>query len=294
MGVRLTVATNRPELLAAAAAACRGWEGEPDEAGARLRLGLEVGSVGRGDGETETRVDGRSLRISGGRVDAYADSVTGSAHCVVTEDRLADRAAFLCDVLDPLLLFLLTRSGRAPVHAAGFMAGDLVILLAGPSGSGKSCLALAAHEAGFRLLSDDIVYVQLRPRLRVWGIPRPIHVFPEDAPAGRKGGALRLRNGKLKRAVPVEAGATAATARRAVLCLLERGAEVSIESISPAEAMSSLEFEPGFDLLRGDIEQAFAALAMEGAWRLTLSAEPAEAISLLSRKFGPPGATARQ
>lgn len=279
-------------MLAAVAAACRGWEGEPDGSDIALHLRLVLRQDICADGDPEIQVEGRRLWIRGGGVDAKADADRGSATCAVAEDHLADPEALCVDVIDPLLLFLLTRSGRAPVHAAGFLAGDLAILLAGPSGSGKSCLALAARAAGFPLLSDDIVYVQLRPELRVWGLPRSIHVFPEDAPAGRQEGALRLRNGKLKRAIPIDAGATAITATKAVLCILERGTAVSLSPISQAEAFRGLHLEPGFDLLRVDFEAALETLTRNGAWRLALSGDPNDAIAVIGRNLRRLGATA--
>lgn len=291
LGIRLAVKADRPETLAAVAAACRGWEGEPDGTGPLLRLDIVVGRDICRDGDPEIRVDGRRLRIEGGGVEAEADSAAGSARCAVTEERLADREALCGDVLDPLLLFLLTRNGRAPIHAAGFLAGDLAVLLAGPSGAGKSCLALAAQAAGFRLLGDDILYVQLRPELRVRGVPRAIHVFPDDAP-GAAGSPIRVRKGKLKRAVPITACGTAPTARKAVLCLLDRGKRASLEPIGSGEALRGQRWEPGFDLLSADIEAALAALTRNGAWRLALSSDPAEAIGLLSRNLSRLGQTA--
>lgn len=265
----------------AVADACRGWEGHADGTARLLRLKLVLGRGQCGTGDSEVRVEGHRLLVNGRGVQAWADAASGSAECMMADDSRLDREALREEVLDPLILFLITRSGRTPIHASGFIAGGLAVLLAGSSGIGKSCLALAAHEAGFRLLSDDTVYVQLQPALRIWGIPRPIHLFPADVPIGA-GNAVRVRSGKLKHAVPVGAASEAATARDAALCVLSRGAEVSLERISREEAMRALgEFEPGFDLLQTDIEVALEALARTGAWRLTLSSNPAEAISLL-------------
>ncbi|MEA3016540.1 MAG: hypothetical protein QOI38_1262, partial [Sphingomonadales bacterium] len=245
-----------------------------------------------GAGPPVSAIDGGRLRVEGAGADAWADSETGVARCSV-HPALLDEPQVLRDaVIEPLLLFLVTRRGRTPLHAAGFLGGDLAVLLLGPSGAGKSCLALTAREAGYELLSDDTVYVQLRPHLRIRGMPRPIHLLPADAPEDA-GGALRLRNGRLKHAVPVRAPRRAPVARRAALCLLARGDEARLEPIGPAEVQAVADIlEPGFDLLRPDIEAALARLGEGGGWRLTLSADPAEAIDLLTRNLDRLGADA--
>jgi hypothetical protein len=284
LGIRLAVEADRAALLNFVAETCGGWEGEP-QPGLLLRLGLTVGSGPFGTGSPEVAIDHMRLRILGEGVDAWADAETGVAGCAVHAALLEQGQVLRDEVLDPLLLFLLTRSGRTPLHAAGFLAGDLGVLLLGPSGAGKSCLALAAQEAGYALLSDDTVYVQSWPDFRVWGIPRPIHLFPGDAPKGA-GGAMRLRSGRLKHAVPVRATQRAPAAPRAALCLLARGEQARLEPIAPAELLgAAASIEPGFDLLRADIEATLTRLGEGGAWRLTLSADPAEAIDLLTRNL---------
>lgn len=210
-----------------------------------------------------------------------ADADMGWACCTVDPALLERKQMLRDEVLDPLLLFLLTRSGRTPLHASGFLVGDLAVLLYGPSGSGKSCLALAAHQAGHELLSDDTVFVELRPELRVWGMPRPIHLLPADAPEG-SGGTLRDRNGRLKHALPVGLSQRPRVAQSAILCLLERGSGALLEPVGEAEIRALADrLEPGFDLLRAESEAALARLGGSGAWRLRLSSEPAEAIDLL-------------
>jgi len=191
-------------------------------------------------------------------------------------------------VVDPLLLFLLTRAGRVPVHAAGVCVGETAVVLAGASGSGKSTLAHAALRAGLGVLSDDTVFVEREPALRVWGYPRPIHLLPESAEAAGVDGEPRLRGGRWKLAVPsASAGPAPTSASRAVLCLLERGEAVSLRSIPPEEAVAALvgALEPGFDHFRDGIPDVARALAAGGAWRLTLSADPEEAVAAILR-FG--------
>lgn len=280
LGIPLEVETNEPELLSAVAETCRGWEDDVDPAARRLHLILVLDERAEGAGEPEIRVEGQYLRIEGGGIEASADSESGFAWCRVSASRLLDHDALRRDLLDPMILFLVTRRGRAPIHAAGFLAGDLAVLLAGPAGAGKSCLALAAHQAGFRLLSDDTVYVSAKPGLRVWGIPRPIHLYPGDAPACGMG-PERIRNGKRKCALPVRQDGSP-VARRAALCVLEFGPSAALDWINQAEALRRCgPLEAGFDLLQDPIDTALETLTRNGAWRLTLSPRPAEAIALL-------------
>ncbi|HEX8366349.1 MAG TPA: hypothetical protein VF603_13795 [Allosphingosinicella sp.] len=284
LGIRLAVEADSAALLGAVAGACRGWEGDP-EPGRLLRLDLRLRTGPFGEGPPLLSVEGGRLRIEGGKLEASADAETGQGRCAVHPDLLEVEQALRDEALDPLLLFLLTRSGRTPLHAAGFIVRDLAVLLLGPSGAGKSCLALAAAQKELTLLSDDTVYVQLQPELRVWGIPRAIHLFPGDAPEGTVG-ALRLRNGRLKQAVPAGLCERAPVAQNAALCLLAPGRNARLERIGPDEVRAAADaLEPGFDLLRPDIEAALARLGASGGWRLTLSAEPAEAIDLLIRNL---------
>ena len=282
LGIPLEVETDEPELLAAVAQACRDWEDDIDPAVRSLHLGLVLDERLGETGEPDIRVEGQHLRIEGGGIRATADAGSGHARCRVSATYLHDHDTLRRKLLDPVILFMVTRRGRAPIHAAGFLAGDLAILLAGPAGAGKSCLALAAHQAGFRLLSDDTLYVSIAPSLRIWGIPNPIHLFPADAPVSGAGPA-RLRNGKLKHAVRVQPTRSPSVARRAALCILDFGSGAALERIDQAEALRRCgPLEAGFDLLRTPIEAALETLTRDGAWRLTLSPRPSEAIALLA------------
>lgn len=281
LGVMLRVKASHPRLIEAAAAACHGWEAPTDLPGPILHLSLKVGPVPVDGTGPVVATDGLRLSIRGD-VEAHADAARGEAWCRVANANAFDDPAFREQVLDCLILWLLTRNGRTPIHASGFAVGPTAILLAGRSGSGKSCLALAAHSAGFPLLSDDTVYLETERRFRVWGIPRPIHLFPEDAPR-QEDAPIRLRNGKRKRAIALPSPPLPVTADAASLCVLRRGDRASLEWLDPVAALTALgPLEPGFHLLATDIEAGLRRLTRRGAWRLTLSAEPKEAIALLA------------
>jgi hypothetical protein len=277
-GIPTLIIADDPQLLAAARAAYAMWSVEAPIAGPALELRLEIGHASSTEVSFEIGVEGSRLRLSGDAVAGAADATTGLAWAQVPA-ALADDPVALTELMDSLLLFMLARRGRTPVHAAAFMLGEGAVALAGPSGSGKSTLALAAAQDGYPLLSDDTIFVQREPGFALWGFPRAIHLFPEDSPAGDH--PTRIRNAKLKKAIL--APKVALKAQSALLVLLERGDRLALAAIDPADAVQSLmRLDPGFDLLAAESRAAIGALASRGAWRLTLERDPAAAIRLLA------------
>jgi len=86
-------------------------------------------------------------------------------------------------VIFPMLLSIMAGSaGLIELHASCVAKNDGGLILAGPSRSGKSTLAMAFKVAGFRLLSDDRTFCSLeRGKLQAWGLPRPLKLRPEAA-----------------------------------------------------------------------------------------------------------------
>ena len=286
MGRPVVIGSSDDGLLAAAAQACAGWRQAPPAGGPPMRLTLELGDDAGDETPADIAVEGPRLRLSGAGLSGWADAGSLAAFCRVPR-RLAERPDLLAgQVIDTLLLFLLTRSGRVPLHAAGIVVDGVALVLAGPSGTGKSTLSLAAMRRGLRILSDDTLYIQLQPALRIWGFPRPLHVFPADAPGFTR--ETRFRAGKLKASVPLPDWPGPPVADRAALVLLERGEQVRLAPAAASEAVRALSrLEPGFDLLAAESAAAVEALAAAGTWRLVLSRDPAEAIEALVRQFAP-------
>jgi hypothetical protein len=291
MGIPVRFEADDRALLQSALQPYSDWSAAPRDQGAaplriRLRLGADAQTAGH---EAAIVLENSLLSIRGHAAEGEARSDTRQARCLVPTDLASDPGWLASALLDTIVLFLVTRSGRIPLHAAGLLLGESAILLAGPSGSGKSTLALAAHREGIPVLSEDTVYVQLEPGFRVWGFPRPIHLLPTEEGrlgqlSGTSTGAPRLRGGRWK--IPVHAEQSwpnGPTAERALLFLLDRGDRVEIRPVSQDVAHERVlrQLEPGFDHFRQDLPRALELVTRAGAWSLTLSADPVEAIAAI-------------
>src|SRR5262245_60152684 len=109
----VVIRASDPALLKAAAEAYSNWRGSGQAHGPPITLALEAGEA-VADDPLRIEVRGRSLRLAGAGVDGWADARSLASACRVPR-------ALAGEAVDTLLLFLLTRSGRTPLHAAGVM-----------------------------------------------------------------------------------------------------------------------------------------------------------------------------
>jgi hypothetical protein len=220
---------------------------------------------------------------------AVSDPARREAVVYATTTLVADRDHFRDAMLEAITFSLLTHFDRHPVHAAGIASGHRAVLLAGPSGSGKSTLSYLAHRAGLRLLSDDRVWLQLAPSLRVWGWRSPLRLLPDASasfPELRDEGRLTYANGKRKLAVDVGERTREVAVTDAIVCVLEPGEGAA--SLEPLEAPAlaaalTRRVDPGFDRYPARGRDVVRALAERGGWRLRLSADAREALPFLLR-----------
>lgn len=89
---------------------------------------------------------------------------------------MADDCEYWRNTVFPMLMSILAGSiGLVELHASCVAKGESGIVLLGPGKSGKSTLARAMSNRGFRVLSDDRVFCSIQGNtLCGYGLPRPI------------------------------------------------------------------------------------------------------------------------
>lgn len=220
-----------------------------------------------------------------------ADATRRRSIGYVSPDLVEDGPLFRYGMLNGLTLRLVTVCDRHPVHAAIVGRGASAIVLAGPTGVGKSTLAYQAHLHGLRVLSDDSAYVQTEPAFRVWGLPGHLHLLAagrghfgdlQGVPAGTHSGrdkiAIELGRSWLDGGRPV--------VTRVAVCRLERlGGGVHWSRATREELMAFLEegLGPHAAFYQGSMNQALSRLCANGGWRLALSSDPRDAIPYVER-----------
>jgi hypothetical protein len=218
---------------------------------------------------------------------ATSDPATRTATIRASAALVADRARFRTEMLESVVLALLSSYDRHPVHAAAVARGGHALLLAAPSGTGKSTLAYVCHAAGLDLLGDDHVRVQLDPSLRVWGWPSRVRLLTETAERmGAPYESLETTSGKRKSLVDARRGVSAArlVATDATVCLLTRdGGPLALEPLNADAVAAALDAQlvPGFDRFPARWPAVRRALAVRGGWRLNLSADPHDALPVV-------------
>jgi hypothetical protein len=223
---------------------------------------------------------------SGGSV-ATSDPMTRVATVRASTTLVRDRVRFRIEMLEAVVLALLSCYDRHPLHAAAVAHRGHALLLAAPSGTGKSTLAYACHAAGLDLLGDDHVRVQLAPSMQVWGWPASVRLLADSADRmSAPHAGLRTLNGKRKALIDARDGVNAArlVASSATVCVLARdGGPLALDPLSPEAVTRALEEQlaPGFDRFPASWPAVTRALSARGGWRLNLSHDPLEAVPLV-------------
>jgi hypothetical protein len=229
--------------------------------------------------------DSTRMLIAAAGAEGLADTERLESIGYVSPSLLDHRFELSDGLIEPLTLFLLGALDRQPLHAAAIVRDGIAILLEGASGAGKSTLAYAARRFGFAPMCDEAVYVQLRPRLRVWSRRARVHLRPEARAHFPEllGLAETELPGDKRRLVIPPVGEVPRYADRVGICLLRRGPHARLERVTPERVASELgeRVEPGFDLYAETLAERARGVAKSGAWALTLGADPHEAAALL-------------
>jgi hypothetical protein len=230
--------------------------------------------------------DATRLVLHGSDRVAFTDPVRRTAIAYVSCALVARRMVFRQAVLEQLTFGLVDHYDRHPVHAAAIARDGAAVLLFGPSGAGKSTVAYAAHLAGLTVVTDDVVWIQLRPRATVWGPPgrsRRISLMPdarERFPTLTTVEPMILPNGKRKLSIPIE-GAVSLRVEHAVVCLITRSRQGTVLSRERPEQIADAlcrPIEPGFDRFPARVAACARALAGTGGWRLAISDDVSTAV----------------
>lgn len=190
------------------------------------------------------------LRVRyGGVVDAACNARDGRARIRYAAGAAEARWIASHAVLSLCICELLRQRGRFPLHAAALAMEGRGLLLAGPSGAGKTTLALALRRAGFQFLGDDTCLMEPGPDgVHVHSLPEEFDVAPPTARLFPELGFLLARDappGARKRPLwpgEMEGGASVADCVPRVLVFPRvSGARCSrLEAMSAAEALLEL------------------------------------------------------
>ncbi len=85
-----------------------------------------------------------------------------------------DRTALRAYILGTAMAFVLRQRGLMVLHASCVARGDMAIAFLGGSGWGKSTLASAFHQQGYRLITDDVMALHLET-----ATPQVVPSYPE-------------------------------------------------------------------------------------------------------------------
>ncbi len=299
LGIQLEFRSNSPAVIAAAEQSFGRWRDlAPDLIEPRdpLVVDLIVHPAQAHDPDAMPqsafiqRIHGDCFIAANGTNLLTAHRDDGHALGFVTPELVADKNHFRYNVLECLALLLASWRDRTPIHAGAVAHAGRAALLVGHSGSGKSTLCYACARAGLSLLAEDVVYVGMRDRQRLWGNPWRIHLLP-DAP--RFFPELTDRpvqiqtNGKRKLVVDLaDLGTTLlhCPAEQAVICLVRRhnGHTSTLTPIAPQAAVAALShnLEAGFDL-NYSTKIVAETLAAGGTYQLDVGSDLAAAVGLL-------------
>jgi hypothetical protein len=148
---------------------------------------------------------------------------------------------------DVVLAAVLRQRGLLVLHANAALTPRGVVLIAGPSGIGKSTALAALLSRGYSMLADDLTAVRLAAGGHVEALPGVAQVHLTQAAAKRLGypigpGQLQPRR-RMKAAVPTDQSIASAPGRVCAIYLLDThaGSRLRVGSLSGAAKFDGLQ-----------------------------------------------------
>jgi hypothetical protein len=206
--------------------------------------------------------DGRCLIELPPTASFLLDSADGR---VVVDSEASDDELREHRIVSSAVCTLLSMRGDLVLHASAIETGSRAVLFCGPTQRGKSTLARALGDAGYRLLGEDGIAIELGDGEAT--------AFP-----GARGVRVRSRDGNERdrtNLLPDPGSSEPGPCPVAAVVLLgERGERLTVERLEPARALALLPPNLVHSGSRAAIGAAFADLAT------LLSSAPAFAASL--------------
>ena len=230
-----------------------------------------------------------------------ADLDRGEAVGFVSRAAVADQEFLRYSFIEALALAMIQRGrGYVSIHATGICRDGAGIVLQGPSGVGKSTLAMAGARRGHGVFADDVVFGREGPGgLELWGVPWTQRMLADAATEFPELAGIVPRerpNGEMKLEVDLDSvypGCAVPTARPSAIVTLERtsSGHTRLEPVDPDDD-DALELLWAWDAGWGAAHERVAALlARVPTYRLYLAGSPDEAIRTLEALFSAPAAS---
>jgi hypothetical protein len=294
MGLNLRVETENETLLRICADLFGGFgPGDPQRA-ADLHFNLLVSQLGDITAHPVFQFEDEwACAWAGNEQVIRANLTTGAAQGCFPQELLRDEAVLRHHYLQFALAVLLTARGFVGIHAAGLERNGRTVLVRGVRGSGKSVLACAAVERGWRILADSTVWIG--PNGDWWGIPwwlrlrrSAASLFPKLA-FDSAAFVAEEDDGEAKLEISVDQirlGSGVTHAPAGIVLFLEQNlqGDSRLETLAAEESFALWPAgESGREALAPAYRERIEKVLGEGAYRLCLGCNLDQVIDLLDR-----------